>query len=403
MNTKRAHMGIIFLTIFIDMVGFGIVIPVLPLYAEHFGATAIQNGLLVATFSFAQFFAAPVWGKISDRVGRKPVLFISLLGTSAGFLCMGFANALWILFAARLLAGFCGGNIGTAQAYIADISSREERSKAMGLLGAALGLGFVFGPAIGGIVGARFGFAAPMFVAAALALISAILVWRILPESLPVERRGIVARESIFAVFKHADARTYQIVTCIYFFITAGFSMLTFVFSLFVFHRFQMDAAATGKILAMVGTIGVLIQGGLIGRLVTKFGEIRLAMAGGVILAASLFWLPLSTNLTTLLLASASIAIGNSLITPTITGLASRSVDQHWQGRALGLFQSTASLARWIGPAVAGILLALDVSKSPEFYGRTPLWTGAALVMIATILTISIPAQSVRMKTAHTD
>jgi multidrug resistance protein len=383
MNNKRAQMGIIFLTIFIDMVGFGIVIPVLPLYAETFGASAIQNGLLVAAFSFAQFFAAPVWGKISDRTGRKPVLFISLLGTCVGFIWMGMAGALWALFAARLLAGFCGGNIGTAQAYIADITSREERSKAMGLIGAAFGLGFVFGPAIGGIVGARFGFAAPMYVAASLSLLSAILVWRILPESLPMERRGIGTKESLFSVFAHADARTYKLVTVVYFFIVAGFSMLTFVFALFVFHRYDMGAAATGKILAMVGLIGVLIQGGLIGRLVKRFGEIRLALTGGILLSASLFWLPLTHSLAGLLCASACVAVGNSLLTPTLTGLASRSVDQNWQGRALGLFQAAGSLARWVGPGVAGILLMLDIGKPIEWYARTPLWTGAALVLVA--------------------
>ena len=396
MNTKRAQMGIIFLTIFIDMVGFGIVIPVLPLYAEHFGASAVQNGLLVAAFSFAQFFASPVWGKISDRVGRKPVLFVSLLGTAIGFVFMGLAGALWVLFAARLLAGFCGGNIGTAQAYIADITTREERAKAMGLIGAAFGLGFVFGPAIGGIVGARYGFAAPMYVAAALSLISAILVWRVLPESLPPERRGVGAKESIFAVFDHADARIYKVVTSVYFFIIAGFSMMTFVFALFIYHRFDMDAAATGKILAMVGLIGVVIQGGLIGRLVKAFGEIRLAITGGIILAGSLCLLPLTSTLAGLLWASAGVAIGNSLLTPTLTGLASRSVDQDWQGRALGLFQSAGSLARWVGPAAAGLLLALDVGKPIELYARTPLWTGAVLVTIATALMLLIPARRVQ-------
>lgn len=402
MNTKRAHMGIIFLTIFIDMVGFGIVIPVLPLYAEHFGATAVQNGLLVAAFSFAQFFAAPIWGKISDRTGRKPVLFISLLGTAIGFVIMGLAGALWVLFVARLFAGFCGGNIGTAQAYIADITSREDRSKAMGLLGAAFGLGFVFGPAIGGIVGDHFGFAAPMYVAAGLALISAILVWRVLPESLPAERRGISSQESIFAVFQHADAQTYRVVTGVYFFIISGFSMMTFVFALFMHHRYEMGPAATGKILAMVGVIGVLIQGGLIGRLVKRFGEIPLAITGGLFLAGSLFWLPLTHSLTGLLLASAGVAIGNSLLTPTLTGLASRSVDQDWQGRALGLFQSAGSLARWTGPALAGLLLAIDVSKPIEFYGRTPLWTGAALVLFATMLTFALPKPLPRIRPSST-
>lgn len=391
MKNKRAQLGIIFLTIFIDMVGFGIVIPVLPRYAEHFGATAIQNGLLVAAFSFAQFFAAPVWGSLSDRVGRKPVLFISILGTAFGFLLMGLAGSLMMLFVARFIDGIAGGNIGTAQAYIADITSKEERSKAMGLIGAAFGLGFVFGPAIGGLMSAHFGYQSPMFLAAGMALVNAVLVLVILPESLPPEKRGVGKRESILLVFRHSDARVYGITTAVYFFVVAGFSMMTFVFALFAWHRFGFDEATTGKILAMVGLIGVVIQGGLIGRLVKSFGEVRLAVTGGFILAGSLAALPLADSLSGVLLASAGIAVGNSLLTPTLTGLASRSVDPNWQGRALGLFQSAGSLARWVSPAIAGLLLSFDVTKPIDFYARTPLWTGAVLVLFAAALTFAIP------------
>ncbi len=391
MANRKAHLGIIFFTIFIDMVGFGIVIPVLPRYAEHFGASAIENGLLVAAYSFAQFLAAPILGKFSDRVGRKPVLFVSILGTSLGFLMMGLAGALWMLFVARIVDGIAGGNIGTAQAYVADVTTPEKRAKAMGLIGAAFGLGFVFGPALGGWLSSAYGYQSPMFFAAGLALVNAVMVLVILPESLPRERRGVQARESIFAVFQHADQRVYSLVTAAYFFLITGFSMMTFVFALFLWHKFGMDELHTGNILGMVGIIGVIIQGGLIGRLVAKFGEARLATFGSLVLAASLFALPWAGGLGMLLVFSAGIAVGNSLVSPTLTSIASRSVDENWQGRGLGLVQSAGSAARWVGPAIAGVLLSFDVGRGKEFYAQTPLWTGAALVALGMVLTLALP------------
>lgn len=391
MSNRRAQLGIIFLTILIDMIGFGIVIPVLPLYAEQYGATAIQNGMLIAVFSLAQFLAAPVWGKISDRVGRKPVLFVSILGTALGFWLMGAATTLSMLFVARLIDGIAGGNIGTAQAYVADISTPQERARAMGLIGAAFGLGFMVGPAIGGIMAGKFGYHSPMYLAAGMALVNALVVLAILPESLPPERRGEGRRESVFAVLHHSDRALYLRVTATYFLLTIGFSMMTFVFALFLFHRFGIDSLGTGVLFALVGFIGVVIQGGLIGRLVKRFGEARLATFGGAILAASLFGLPFANGWPLLLVFSMGLAIGNSLFMPTLTSLASRSVKAGWQGRGLGLFQSAASLARWIGPALAGVLLAMDLGRAKEFYARTPLWAGAAIVAVSVILTLRLP------------
>jgi len=393
MADKRAQLGIIFLTILIDMIGFGIVIPVLPLYAEHYGATAVQNGLLVAVFSLAQFVCSPLWGKLSDRIGRKPVLCVSIFVTAIGFFLMGIAPGLWLLFVARTLAGAAGGNIGTAQAYIADISAPEERAKRMGLLGAAFGLGFMFGPAIGGWVG-HINYQAPMFVAAGLALVNAVLVIAILPESLSKDHRGAHKRGSVFDVLQHCNRRVYLPVTATYFLLTTGFSMMTFVYALFVFHRYGIGPSGTGNLLALVGFIGVLIQGGLIGRLVKRFGEARLATAGAVILAASLFALPLAQSMVALVLASVGIAIGNSLLMPTLTSLASRSVDSRWQGRGLGLLQSGGALARWVGPAVGGWLLAMDVHRAKQAYAITPLWTGALLVAASIVFTLTLPREA---------
>jgi multidrug resistance protein len=393
MPGRKAQLGIIFLTILIDMIGFGIVIPVLPIYAETFHATALENGLLVAIFSFAQFLASPFWGKVSDRVGRKPVLFVSILGTAVGFVMMGLAGSLMMLFIARLIDGAAGGNIGTAQAYVADISTKEERSKAMGIIGAAFGIGFMFGPAIGGLMSHYFGVRSPFLLAAAMAVVNAILILVVLPESLPRERRGKQTGGSIFDVIRHSDSRVYRNVTITYFCLITGFSMMTTIYALFLFHRFDLDPLHTGGMLAMVGFIGALIQGGLIGRLVKRYGEARLTTAGAVILALSLFALPLASGLATLIVFSAGIAVGNSLLMPTLSGIASRSVDENWQGRALGLMQSAGALARWVGPALAGLLLSLDVGKAKDVYARTPLWAGAVLVAISIIFTLLLPRE----------
>jgi multidrug resistance protein len=392
MATKRAQLGIIFLTIFIDLVGFGIVIPVLPRYAEHFGASPWQIGWLVGIFSLAQFICSPLWGQLSDRIGRKPVLIISTIGTALGFFMMGWANTLFILFVARLIDGISGGNIGTAQAYIADISAPEERSKRMGLIGAAFGLGFIFGPAIGGWTATHYGWGAPMLVAGVMAVVNAILVMAILPESLPPEKRQKGPKERLFPdLFDHVEKRTYLTVIATYFLMIAGFSLMTSLFALFLFHRYDLDAKSTGNILALIGLIGAFIQGGLIGRLSKRFGDGHLASAGALLLGAGFVALPFSSNVGMMIGASILVAIGNSLMMPTLSAISSRSAESAWQGRALGVMQSAGSLARWIGPTVAGALLMLDLASGKEAYARTPFFVAAGFMVLAFVLSLRLP------------
>jgi multidrug resistance protein len=392
MATKRAQLGIIFLTIFIDLVGFGIVIPVLPRYAEHFGASPWQIGWLVGIFSLAQFICSPLWGQLSDRIGRKPVLIISTIGTALGFFMMGWANTLLILFVARLIDGISGGNIGTAQAYIADISAPEERSKRMGLIGAAFGLGFIFGPAIGGWTATHYGWGAPMLVAGVMAVVNAILVMAILPESLPPEKRQKGPKERLFPdLFDHVEKRTYLTVIATYFLMIAGFSLMTSLFALFLFHRYDLDAKSTGNILALIGLIGAFIQGGLIGRLSKRFGDGHLASAGALLLGAGFVVLPFTSNVGTMIGASILVAIGNSLMMPTLSAISSRSAESAWQGRALGVMQSAGSLARWIGPTVAGALLMLDLASGKEAYARTPFFVAAGFMVLAFVLSLRLP------------
>src|SRR3989338_4564993 len=242
MRQQRSSLAIVFAIVFIDLVGFGIVIPVLPLYAQHFGASPLVIGCLLAVYSLMQLLCAPLLGKLSDRVGRRPVLFVSILGTSLGFLLMGVARSLPLLFLARIIDGITGGNLSTAQAYIADVTSKEDRSKGMGLIGAAFGLGFIFGPALGGIL-SRISPPSAFFFAAFLALANAIALYVLLPESLPPERRHPRhVRSSVFDVLRAEEGRSLLTIMAAYFFTTTAFSLLTATYPLFTNRRFDYDA-----------------------------------------------------------------------------------------------------------------------------------------------------------------
>jgi len=367
MPTRRSPLYLIFLTVFIDLVGFGIVIPVLPLYAKHFGATEMDNGWLVGIYSAMQFLAAPLLGKLSDRVGRRPVLLVSLIGTAVGFFIMGGARTLLWLFIARIIDGISGGNISTAQAYIADVTKPEERSKAMGMIGAAFGLGFVFGPAIGGVL-AQISISAPFYFAGALA-----------PENAATLRE----------VFQHGWH--LPILLGSYFFAITGFSIMTTNFALFTSERFGYDARHNGYIFAFIGVVGALMQGGVLRRILKIYREKEIAVAGCIALALGLALLPLSEGLSSLLVFTAIVGIGNSLITPTLNGLASQSADRQWQGRVIGLMQSAGSLARWVGPLLAGWLLAKDAHNPHRLYGQTPFWAAAAILIVALLFTLRLP------------
>jgi multidrug resistance protein len=374
---------VIFLTVFIDMVGFGIVIPVLPLYAEHFHATPYQIGWLTGIYSGMQVLFVPLLGRLSDRFGRRPVLIVSLLGTSLGFFIMGWASSLPLLFVARIVDGASGGNISTAQAYIADVSTPENRSRAMGVLGAAFGLGFTFGPMIGGIM-SRISYGAPFYFAAALAALNVVLLYFILPESLSAEYRSKPHHRSRLSdVFQHASCRLYGTIVATYYFTVNGFAVMTMLFALFTEKHFGFTARETGYLFGFIGIISVILQGGLIGRLIKMFGETALARFGLFLLAVSLAALALVPSIPWLLLVCATTAIANGLTTPTLNGLASQMIDRSWQGRAMGLMQSSGALARLLGPLLGGWLLMFDLGRPVTDYARTPLFASAALVFIA--------------------
>jgi len=392
MPDRRSPLGLIFLTLFIDMVGFGIVIPVLPLYAEgsRIGATPTQLAWIVGIYSLLQLICAPLFGRISDQVGRKPVLVVSILGTALGFVILGAANTVWMLILGRIIDGASGGNISTAMACIADSTTKENRSKAMGLVGAAFGLGFVFGPAIGGVLSHHLSLSAPFYFAAVLALINALLVmWR-LPETLTPESRARAReRATIGEVF--AEGRGGMITAILASQLTAitGFSIMTALFALFCEKRFGYDTAQVGYLLAYVGLLGALFQGGLLRRLLRRPIEKQLALIGAALLAVSLAALPFvpAGSLGVLMLVCAGISLGNSFITPTLNGLASRSTDAHCQGRLLGLMQSAGSLGRFLGPMIGFALITLDPVTD---YARTSFLASGALLLATLFLVLCV-------------
>jgi MFS transporter, DHA1 family, tetracycline resistance protein len=389
MARPRSPLFVLFLTVFIDLVGFGIVIPILPLYAEHFHASPVAIGWLTGIYSGMQIIFTPILGKLSDRFGRRPVLFVSIVGTALGFALMGTAQSLTLLFAGRIIAGITGGNIAIPQAYIADVTAPEKRSRAMGMIGAAFGLGFTFGPLIGGVM-SRISYGAPFFFAAGLAVINAALVYFILPESLSREHRAQPHEDaSIFEVFRHGRGAMFAIVVATYFFLIVGFSIMTTLFALFTEKRFGYDAQANGYMFGFVGIVSVIVQGGLIGRLIKMFGEVALARTGMLLTTLSLALLPASSNLLFLLLVSAGLAAGSGFASPPLSGLASQMVESSWQGRALGAMQSAGSTARLLGPLLGGWLLTFDLRKPIAQYGYTPFIAAAFLCFIGALFAFS--------------
>src|SRR5262245_19844863 len=400
---NRSPLIVIFTTVFIDLVGFGIVIPVLPFYAEGtvFNATPRTVGFLFASYSIMQLIFSPILGRLSDKYGRRPVLFLSIIGTGIGFLILGFAATVWMLFAGRILDGITGGNISTAQAYIADITTKENRAKGMGLIGAAFGLGFIFGPAIGGILN-RWGIHVPFFFAAGLCFANALLLYFTLPETVTRDhpaRQSAAGGRSFGQLLEALKQPKLAFVLIVYFLFVVAFSIMTTSFSLYTMFRFGYDAQHTGYLFAYVGLIAVVIQGGLIGRLVKRFGELPLILFGALCFAISLFAVPFvgpaAGGLAGLLIGGGVFSMGNSLATPALTSLASKSVGPAEQGVVLGVTQSVASLARAVGPFLAAVLINSSVAYMgadgiPHYMSDRSLfvtfWTGAAIMFVAVAL-----------------
>lgn len=379
-------MPILFLIVFVDLVGFGVIIPLLPFYGEHFAASPAVVGLLMATYSFTQFLSAPVLGRLSDRIGRRPILCISLAGAAGSYLLLAFAGNLWMLFLARALGGIMAGNISTAFAYVADVTTPQNRAKGMGLIGAAFGLGFIFGPVIGGLLAgpdpAHADYRSPALAAFALSATAFVLCLTVLKESLPadVRARERAATMSRWQWLSQALADPgIRLIIVMSFLATFVFAGMETTFAMWSRRQFGWGPEQNGYLFAYVGVLTALIQGGLVGRLARRFGERRLVGAGAFLLAIGMLLLPFSNSLTLLLFAMAAVAAGFSMVTPSLNSLLSLQVSSGSQGGMMGVTRSATTLARIAGPGFAGGLFYLLGKDWPFF-------VGAAIMVVVMVM-----------------
>jgi DHA1 family tetracycline resistance protein-like MFS transporter len=378
----------VFAIVLVDMLGFGLILPLLPFYADNFGASATVVGLLTASYAAAQLIGAPVLGRLSDRHGRRRVLLVSIFGTFIGFLLLGLAvplgtflagllpadaaqdpaaltNALilGILFVSRILDGITGGNISVAQAYITDITDEQNRARGLGLIGAAFGLGFIIGPAAGGALSAGGRYAVPAFFAAVLALLNwiAVLIW--LPESLTEEIKAQLAKRparsmlSVSELWQATRRPRFGPLLQVRFFSGLAFATFTGVFALYTLYRLGLDSTQTGYLLAYSGLLLVLVQGVAIGRLTKRFREGYLILSSVAVLAASLLAWAFTPNVLVLLIVLAPLSFAVGVLNTVINSAITKSVYPEEVGGALGVSASVESLTRVLGPVAGALLL----------------------------------------------
>ena len=371
-----AGFWVIWSTVALDMVGFGMVVPILGRYADRFGASGFEVGLLFTSFSIAQFFFAPFMGRLSDRIGRKPVIIISLLGTAVGSFVTGAAGTLWLLFLGRFLDGASGASVSVAQSAITDIAPPEQRARLLGMLGAAFGVGFVLGPAIGGLA-ALGGPHVPFYVAGVFALCNAVAAFIRLPET--NQNIGKVRDATQVASRRRSFAWNRFTMTALL--SGTAFAGFEATFSLFGERRFQLTEGSAAAVFLVVGVMLVIVQGGLIGPLTKAFGSERLLTAGFATLIAGFIVLSIAEVWVVLFLALALLSLGQGLVTPSLTSVVADSVLPERRGEVLGVQQSAGALSRIIGPAIAGLLF--DHAGVAWPYVVAAVLTGAALATVS--------------------
>jgi MFS family permease len=372
-------LAVLLLVVFVNLVGFGVVIPLLPFYAKAMNAAPWQVTTMFAAYSLGQFFGEPFWGRLSDRIGRRPVLIVTILANTLAYVALAFAPNIWIAMAIRLIGGFGGGNISTIQGYMADVTPPEKRAARMGLLGSAFGAGFVIGPSLGGVLAhpslGRLGFQIPLFVAAGLAALAALGVFLFVAESRARSAPGAIQlgrHEALSAAAAHPILSRVLLVTLVS---TGAFAGMESIFGLWTNARFGWGPTQVGLCFAVIGVIASLGQGLLTGRLARRFGEGRVLTAGLSIIACSLFLTPFAPLPALATAAVGFTAFGQSLVFPCVAALISRASPPDRQGQMLGLNMAAGSLARIGGPLLAGPLFGLAVGG--------PYWFGAALMVPA--------------------
>jgi MFS family permease len=390
---RKASLAVLFLTVFIDLIGFGMVIPFLSFYAREYGASGVQVGAVVGIYSIMQFFFAPIWGRLSDRVGRRPVILISLTASFTGYLLFAFTRSLTVLFASRVIAGIGGANIGTAQAYIADSTSPEDRTKGMGLIGAAFGLGFILGPPMSGMLaaaGTSHGLAGnllPGLVAAGLSFTAFLVALSVLSESKPpnlVPRSGLPPQFDVRLWREVGSSGLLASLMASLFLTLLAVAGMEISVTLHARDRFQFRQMDMAYLFLFMGVIVATIQGGLIGRFVRKVGERGVIVIGAACFTVGFVVVPSIWRVSLLYAVAFLIAVGQGLCYPALTALVSKVSPENERGSLLGLATSVGSLARFIGPLLTGVLYDF-AEAAGAFYGGAVLM-GAALLIALSML-----------------
>jgi MFS family permease len=400
---SKGAMGVIFLIVLIDLLGFGIIIPLLPRYVPDYKTNALKVTLLFSVYSICQFLGAPILGLMSDRFGRRPVLAISQVGSAAGYVLLGVAplfprHTLALVYLSRIIDGFSGGNISTAQAYVGDVTTPQNRARAMGMLGAAFGIGFSIGPALGGVLG-HYNVSLPAYVAAALSLVAAVFSWLKLKDvrvRKPTEAEAWLHPARFAPIFRKPVLTQFLVVS---FFIMAAFVMMESTIVLFLDTHFGFGERGTGWFFAFVGFVIIIVQGGLIGRLVKKVGEWKLAILGPILvgLGMLLFTMTAFWPLVALLLLAAAVnAAGRGFQQPTSSSLISKLAEADEQGAVFGLYHGLGSLARVAGPIVAGLVY-------PFVHNTGQFLTAGAIAFAMAVWTAALRKQSGATETGNVE
>jgi len=372
---KNKPLLTIFAIVFVDLLGFGIILPLLPYIAEKYHATATQIGLLTAAYSFFQLIASPILGKLSDKYGRKKILMISQFGSAIGYLMLAFSNNLSLLFVSRIIDGITGGNISIAQAYIADVTTKENRAKGMGMIGAAFGLGFIFGPAIGGFL-AQFGYMYPALFAMFVGLITVFLTFFFLPETIDTRERAQspLAPFSLKEIKKVLFKSGIGYLIIVFLLLNTSFSLFTGIFALWTQKKFGFQAVQNGYFFAYIGILSVIAQLKVLPYLVKRFKENKLLAYSTFYLFLGLFLLPFVSRWEYLLFTQLFIVLGNSMANPSIQALVSENVAKEEYGETLGFLSSAGSIGRIVGPIIGGELFDYWGINSPFFFGSLLLF-----------------------------
>jgi len=376
-NMNNKPLFSIILVVFIDLLGFSLIIPLLPYYAQTFKASDTTIGLLLASYAAAQLIGAPLLGRASDRFGRRPILLISIFGTFLGFLLFGFAGSLAMLFASRILQGITGGNLSVAQAYITDVTDAKSRNRGLGLIGAAFGLGFIIGPAAGGLL-SNISYSVPAFVAAALSFINLMLIVFWLPESLRPENRTQITEKrpgfTLTALLETLNRPLSGPLLITRFLYSLAFVILQSIFSLFALKRFGMSVVATGFVLTYVGVVSVVTQAWLIGKLSQRFQDMLLIQAGLILLAFGLLAWAFAPNIFLLVLSVTPIALAGGMLNTVLPSALTKTVEPQEVGGILGLSTSVESSTRVIAPLLGGFMLEKISYWAPGAFGAFVLF-----------------------------